>query len=416
MPSRLPAVRNIVIAILLLVLGGSIGYRYGQTGQLPLGAQKVLPINQEPGRITDAAPPEKYQDVSFQTFWEVWGELEKDYLRTNKLVPKTMVDGAISGMTASLGDPYTVYLPPDDNQRSGEDLAGSFFGVGIELGYKDNTLAVISPLQGMPAEKAGVQAGDLILHVKDPDKNLDEDTTGWSLTEAVNHIRGRKGTDVILTLYRQDKGEPFEVTLKRDEIVVKSVELEFVEHQGKRVAHLKLLRFGERTEAEWDEAVNRIVADKGKIHGIVLDMRNNPGGFFDGAISISSDFVEDGTVVIQKGKYSQQEFPAKGKARLSQFPVDVLLNRGSASASEIVAGALRDQRGAKLIGEKSFGKGTVQDRRELSNGGGLHVTIAEWLTPKGNSIHDVGLPATVEVTDNPETPDDEVVFKAIESL
>ncbi len=414
MRSTLP-IRNLVIGVLLLLVGGFAGFRYGQTGQLPLNTQRFLP-SPKPGQVTNAAPPEKYEDVSFTTFWEVWGELEKSYLRNEKIVPKTMVDGAIAGMTAALGDPYTVYLPPDDNQRSGEDLAGSFYGVGIELGYKENTLAVVSPLKDMPADKAGVQAGDLILHVKDDKKKLDQDTTGWSLTEAVNHIRGERGSEVILTLYRQDKGEPFQVTLKRDEIVVKSVELEFVEHAGKRVAHLRILRFGERTMAEWDEAVEKVLAEKNKVSGVVLDMRNNPGGFFDGAIDISSDFVEEGTVVIQKGKYTQQEFPAKGQARFGNTPVVVLVNRGSASASEIVAGALKDRRKAKLVGEKTFGKGTVQDRRELSNGGGLHVTIAEWLTPNGSSIHDVGIPVDVEVTNNPDTPEDEMVLKAIESF
>jgi carboxyl-terminal processing protease len=247
-------------------------------------------------------------------------------------------------------------------------------------------------------------------------KSLDKDTTGWSLTEAVSNIRGERGSEVILTLYRQDKGEPFQVTLKRDEIIVKSVELEFVEHAGKRVAHMSLLRFGERTTVEWEEAVAKVLAEGSKVNGVVLDMRNNPGGFFDGAIDISSEFVASGTVVIQKGKYTQQEFPAKGQARLTKMPVVVLVNRGSASASEIVAGALKDRRNAKLVGEKTFGKGTVQDRRELSNGGGLHVTIAEWLTPNGDSIHDVGIPVSVEVTNNPDTPEDEMVLKAVESL
>jgi C-terminal processing protease CtpA/Prc len=165
MRSRIPF-RTLLISLLLLTLGGMVGYKYGQTGKLPLNTQRFLP-SPKPGQVKDMAPPEKYQDISFTTFWEVWDELENSYLRNEKIIPKNMVDGAIAGMTSALGDPYTVYLPPNDNQRSGEDLAGSFYGVGIELGYKDNTLAVVSPLKDMPADKAGVQAGDLILHVKD---------------------------------------------------------------------------------------------------------------------------------------------------------------------------------------------------------------------------------------------------------
>lgn len=405
--------RNIVIGALLLILGGMVGYKYGQTGQLPLNSQVWL---NQPGQVTSKESPEKYQNVSFSTFWEVWDNLEREYLQSEKLVPTTMVDGAISGMTSALGDPYTVYLPPVDNQRSGEDLAGSFYGVGIELGYINNTLAVVAPLSGMPAERAGVKAGDLILHVADTSKNFDEDTTGWSLTEAVNRIRGAKGSEVTLTLLREGAAEPISVTLARDEIIVPTVEMTFVGEGNNRVAHLKLMKFGERTPTEWDAAVNQILAQRNSIKGIVLDMRNNPGGFFDGAISISSDFVENGVVVSQKGKFTKQDFRAQGRARLADIPLVVVINRGSASASEIVAGALRDNVDAKIIGEKSFGKGTVQDRKELSNGGGLHVTVAEWLTPDGSSIHEAGIPVTVEVTDDVETEEDEVLQRAIQEL
>ncbi len=419
MQARVPLFRNIIIGGLLLVLGGMVGFRYGQTGLLPLNAQQL--IGKEPGTVTDQANPDLYQDVSFSVFWEVWGKLQQNYLRTNKLIPTQMVNGAIAGMTAALEDPYTVYLPPADNQRTTQDLAGKFYGVGIELGYIDETLAVIAPLKDMPAERAGVQAGDFILHVKDPSKKLDEDTLGWTLTEAVEHIRGDKGTQVTLTLFRkpgedQSEAKPFEVTLTRDEVLVKTVTLEFVEHAGKKVAHVSVARFGERTPGEWDAAVTEILANQQNISGIVVDLRNNPGGFFDGAIDLSSDFIESGVVVIQKGKFTQQEYQAEGEARLTSLPLTVLINRGSASAAEIMAGALRDQRQAKLVGEKSFGKGTVQDQYGLSNGGGLHVTIAEWLTPNGDLIHEKGIPVDVEVTNDPDTPDDEVLFKAIEQF
>jgi carboxyl-terminal processing protease len=415
---------KVVAVILLLWLGGVLGVRYAQTGKLVLGLERLpfiqssmnVGISNPSDRLTGQAQPSD-KKINFDTFWEVWSLLEQDYLEPEKLDAEKMVDGAIGGMTAALGDPYTVYLPPEDNQRNGEDLAGLFYGVGIELGYIDETLAVVAPLEDSPAAKAGVLAGDLILHVKDEKKGLDEDTAGWSLDEAVNHIRGGKGEVVTLTLFRQNNGqEPFNVDIVRDEIIVKSVTLEFVDYGGKRVAHLKLMKFGERTKDEWDIAVDQILAEQDTIDGIVLDMRNNPGGFFDVSIDLAGDFFRTGIVVSQKGKVQTQDFNAKGQARLANIPLIVLVNRGSASASEIVAGALKDNLGAKLVGEKTFGKGTVQDRRELSNGGGLHITIGRWLMPKGEWIHEEGIAVDVEIKDNPDTEQDEVLQRGIEEL
>lgn len=411
------------------MLGVVIGHRYGVSGTLPLGLERLiehLPLEKMQNstalsKVMGSKEPKgqlSNQPVDFDIFWEVWSVLERDYLEPDKLDATKMVDGAISGMTASLGDPYTMYLPPEDNERSSEDLAGSFYGVGIELGYIENTLAVIAPTEEGPAQKQGILAGDLIIHVKDTSTNLDEDTTGWSLDQAVKYIRGKKGTNVTLTLVRTsgDDRKPFEVTITRDEIIVKSVKLEFIEQNGKKVAHLKLSKFGERTSGEWDSAVKEILAKRSQITGIVFDLRNNPGGFFDTSIEIASDFVKKDVVVQQQGKVRTQSFSSNGKGRLAGIPMVVVVNRGSASASEIVAGALRDDLGIKLIGEKTFGKGTVQDRRELSNGGGIHVTIGRWLLPKGSWIHKEGIPVDVEVKDDTATEADEVLTKAIESL
>jgi carboxyl-terminal processing protease len=420
---NLTTLARVLIGILLLWLGVVVGVRYAQTGTLPLGLERLpfvassVEVGLKPSERLSGAVTPADKKVNFDIFWEVWSYLERDYLDTEKLDTETMVNGAVAGMTSSLGDPYTVYLPPEDNQRNGEDLAGMFYGVGIELGYIDGTLAVIAPLGNSPAIRAGIQPGDLILHIKDENKDLDEDTTGWSLDKAVSSIRGGRGETVSFTIYRPSQGgDPFVVDLVRDEIIVESVKLDFVEHAGKRVAHLQLLRFGERTESEWNTAVAEIAAQRNSIAGIVLDVRNNPGGFFDVSIDLAGDFFRSGTVVSQKGKIRTETFSARGQARLANIPVIVLVNRGSASASEIVAGALRDNLGARLVGEQTFGKGTVQDRRELSNGGGLHVTIGRWLMPKGESIQDDGLPVDVEATDNPETEQDEVLLKGIEEL
>lgn len=411
--------QNVVIALLLIVAGFFAEYRLGLVEKFINSTPRAAFLARTSARelVTDTEIPENHkQEVSFKTFWEVWDYLEKNYLEPKDLDPTKMVDGAIEGMTAALGDPYTAYLPPANNKRSGEDLAGTFYGVGIELGYVEGILAAVAPIKGSPAELAGVEAGDLIIRVKDEAKGIDEDSTQWSLEKAVDVIRGPKDSPVTLTLVREKASEPIEVTIKRDEIIVNSVELEFKEYAGKRVAHITISKFGERTDGEWDEAVRKILTERSKIDGIVLDMRNNPGGFFNDAIYIASDFIESGPVVIQKGQYSEQNYNSNGKARLASIPVEVLVNKGSASASEIVAGALRDRRGAKLIGQKTFGKGTVQDRVSLSNGGGLHVTVARWMLPGGDWIHDSGIPVDLEVEQNLETKEDEQLLKAIEQF
>jgi carboxyl-terminal processing protease len=419
-------IRNVILVGLLMIVSAMAGHRLATNGisLSPMdwisGKSGVRPGASALSQLVNTDTGAK-KNVNFGIFWEVWGLLEKDYVDPSKIDADKMVNGAIGGMTASLEDPYTMYLPPVDNQRSGEDLAGSFYGIGIELGYVDGVLAVITPLNGTPAQLAGLQAGDLILRIKDPSKKLDTDTANMSIDKAVNAIRGEKGTEVTLNIARKAKEgevqkEPFDVSVKRGEIIVPSAELTFVESNGKRVAHLKLSRFGERTNGEWDSAVQQILKEKNNISGIVLDMRNNPGGFFDGAIDVASEFIPSGVVVSQQGRYSNQDYSVRRSARLNGIPVEVLVNRGSASASEIVAGALRDRLHAKLIGERTFGKGTVQDRRELSNGGGVHITVGKWLLPSGEWIHHEGIPVDVEVTNNPDTPEDEVLNKAIEVI
>lgn len=414
---KISMIRNVLIALLLFILGIVIGDRHrsavAKVAPFLISEQNlVAPSRRLTGNLT--APAER--NVDFDVFWEVWALLERDYLNPEDLEAEEMVNGAVRGMTAALGDPYTIYLPPDDNKRSGEDLDGSFYGVGIELGYIDRTLAVVAPLDGTPAAQAGLEAGDLILHVEDENKGIDEDTNDWSLVEAVENIRGKKGTPITFTIFREGRDETFEVTVHRDEIVVETVDLHFEEREDKRIAVLRVSRFGGHTEQEWNEAVNQILNSTPKTDGIVLDLRNNPGGYFDGAIDLASDFIENDVVVTQKGKYTQQAYRAQGKARLRNYPLVVLVNKGSASASEIVAGALRDDLGIPLIGEQTFGKGTVQDRREVSNGGGVHITVGRWLLPKGDWIHDEGISVDVEVKQDRETEEDEVLQKALEEL
>jgi carboxyl-terminal processing protease len=394
-----------------------MGFRYANEGSLfgvRIGWFDQLLTQRSNQTLADLIKSSSSEaPVSMQNFWEVWQLLERDYLETDQIDRQKMMEGAIAGMVGGLGDPYTMYLPKEENAMTQDDLAGSFFGVGIELAYIDGMVGVLSPLVGSPAEKAGLLAGDIITKVTDQQKNLDEETTDWTLDTAVKHIRGPKGTPVILTIYRKGDSDTREITVIRDEIVVKSVTLEFPTIAGKTVAHLKLARFGERTLEEWNQAVKEILAKRSNISGVVLDLRNNPGGFFDVSIDVASDFVKSGVIVSQKSKYNVKNYNSTGTGRLADLPLLVLVNRGSASASEIVAGALRDDLGVKLIGEKTFGKGTVQDRRELRDGSGLHITVGRWLTPSGNWIHDDGIEVDIEIKQDYETEADEVLIKAV---
>lgn len=413
---KLQTVRSFVVGILLILLGGVVGYRFGSGQTIPVLSRVVSAIPQSQ-RLVNTKVSSSESSVDFSQFWEVWNRLESFYVDPEKLDAKKMVYGAIQGMTSALGDPYTIYLPPEEQKRSVEDLQGAFDGVGIQLGYKNQTLAVIAPLKGHSAEKAGVQAGDFILRIKDEKKNVDKETTGISLPEAVNLIRGPKGTYVKLTFLREG-GKPEEKELMRDTIVVPSVELKYVEKNGKHIAHIVLSRFGERTDGEWKKTVDDILTQKKKVAGVIVDVRNNPGGYLQGAIDIASEFIPNGPIVTQQGRVEKQTYTVSRRGRLTEMPVIVLANKGSASASEIVAGALRDRREAKVVGENTFGKGTVQDaQNDLPDGAGLHITIAKWLLPSGNWIHEKGLSPDIEIVDDQNTPDvDEAVQKAAEML
>lgn len=376
--------------------------------------------------VVNRLAPEQYRNVDFSLFWEVWQKLENDYLDGEKIKPDQMVYGAISGMTASLQDPYTVFLPPKQNQQAKEDLNGEFGGVGIQLGYIKRQLAVMAPLEGHPAKKAGVKAGDLIIHIKDTEKGVDQDTGGLSLPEAVTLIRGKKGTKVTLTLVHEKEEEPVEIEMVRDTITIPSVEVEFgqmangkwqIDKDRGSVAWLKLHRFGENTDDEWLAVVDKIVNQKTKIVGVVLDVRDNPGGYLAGSVFVGSEFIKDGVIVQQQGKTATETFSVNRRGKLIDVPVVVLVNKGSASASEITAGALRDRLGVKLVGETTFGKGTVQTAEDLRGGAGIHITVARWLLPGGGRIPDDGLEPAVVIEDDKETADrDEQLEKAVEVL
>jgi len=333
---------------------------------------------------TDTHP----QTIDFSVFWEVWDTLN-DYHVDRPLDPQQLLYGSLKGLAEAVGDPYTAFLPPPENREVQDNLNGRYEGIGAELGMRDERLTIISPLDGSPAEAAGVQPGDTILKVDD------EETANLSLGEAVSKIRGPAETAVRLTL-RRGEGEPFEVEITRQQITVKSVSWE---QKDEGVVYIRVARFGEATNADWGRVVDEITTNQSPItKAIVLDVRSNSGGYLQASIHIASEFTNTGVIVYEEfGDGQKREFESDHRGRLTMVPVVVLINGGSASASEILAGALRDLKGSQFVGERSFGKGTVQDAVEFDDGSSVHVTIARWLTPNGDNVDEIGLEPTVVV-------------------
>lgn len=392
----------ILIALSTFVLGWQLGHR-----DVEFQWKNYRPTL----NVTSQEPP-RDKNIDFKLFWETWDLVSQNFFDKKAIDPQKMYYGAISGMVQALGDPYTVFLSPESQKSSKEELNGSFEGVGIQLGFnKDKRLVVIAPLEGTPASQAGIKAGDLILKIND------KDTASITLPDAVNLIRGPKNTTVMLTIFREGDKEPKDVSVVRDTIVVKSVE--FVEKTtpgGRKIAYIKLSRFGERTRDEWNEAVSNTLSVTPA--GVILDLRNNPGGFLDGAVFIGSEFISSGNVVIQENAAGEKiEFKVNRQGKLLKFPLAILINKGSASASEIVAGALQDYKRGKLVGENSFGKGTIQEAQDLANGTGIHITTAKWLTPNGEWIHETGLTPDVAIElDDEDSSTDEQLQKALEQF
>lgn len=375
-------------AIAVLLFG--MGYKFAEVQNGYVSANNSSPLR----NITKSFSSDKSEDIDFTLFWETWNQLENKYIDETKVDKKKMYYGAIKGMVASLEDPYTYFLTPEENKQSKDDLGGKFEGIGAQLGLKENRITVIAPMKNSPAEKAGIRAGDFIIAVDG------ESTQNWTLTQTVSKIRGKGGTNVTLTIERNSKEQKF--TLTRQQIIVPSVELTYETQNGAKVAHLKLNQFGETTNDEWDKAVDDIEQQyaNGQIKGMVLDLRDNPGGYLDSSVYIASEFLEKGKMIVKQEstQMEDKEYLVRRNGRLLGIPLTVLINKGSASASEILSGALRDYNRATLIGEKSFGKGSVQQPMDLKEGAGLHVTIAKWLLPKGEWINGKGIEPNIKVT------------------
>lgn len=400
----------IILAILLLATSFASGlYVAGKSEAAMELARKEVEYT---GKVLDKyglpRKNELSQDVSFDLFWDVWDTLKKEYVDKNKLNEKEMFYGAIKGMVASVGDPYTVYMDPMVAQEFANDLAGTFDGIGAEIGIRNEVLTIVAPLSGSPAEKSGLHAGDKVLAINGTS------TAGITVDEAVSQIRGPKGTQVTLTILREGFTATKDITITRDKIIVKSINTEMKD----KVLVIKVSNFNDDTSDLFAKAVQQAVKENPK--GIILDLRNNPGGYLETAIDMASAWIEEGVIVSEQfSDDKKNDFLARGKARLKDFRTVVLVNQGSASASEIVAGALKDNKKATLVGEKTFGKGSVQTLDEFKDGSTIKVTIAKWLTPNGDNINEQGIKPDIEVELKPEDYDqgkDPQMDKALEIL
>lgn len=366
-----------ILLVLLVAVSFGVGFYLGEG---KADQDKIVALGETLKEVDE-------NSFDFNVYWEAWDSLRSDFVYRNKIKDKEMFYGSIKGLAAATKDPYTVFMTPDETKEFTNDLAGTFEGIGAEVGMRNDVITIVAPLAGMPAEKAGLKAGDKIYAIDG------QSALGLTVDEAVKKIRGPKGTIVTLTIIRDKETSSREIKIERGLIVVKSVEYSF---RPDGVAVIKVTNFNDDTESLFKEAVVKINEKKPK--GIILDLRNNPGGYLNTAVAMISEWVKEGPVVLEQfGDGRRNEYTASGSARLGTYKTIVLINGGSASASEIVAGALRDYNKATLVGENTYGKGSVQTIRDLSDGSSMKITIATWMTPNGDFINEKGLLPQVEV-------------------
>lgn len=377
-------VKNWIVFFSLMLFFG-VGVLIGRTWQI-----KTL-VSDDHGQIEIAKVLNLYSktrssEVKFDQFWDIWNKIKSKYVEQ----PVKDVDlfyGAIEGLVGGLGDPYSVYFPPTQAQEFVKDLAGAFEGIGAEIGMKDEQLIVIAPLRGSPAEKAGLKPGDHIYKING------EEAFGLKVDEAVQKIRGPKGTEVKLTIGRENEDRVLEITIIRDIITVPTVVWEKKDGQ---IVYLRISYFNGETWDQFDKAVKEIQIYKPG--GIVLDLRSDPGGYLDTAVLVASEWVKDGDIVKERFNNGEEnKYPTVGKHRLAGIKTVVLIDENSASASEIVAGALQDYSLATLLGNKTYGKGSVQDFEILPDGSAIKLTVARWLTPKDRQIEKQGIAPDIEM-------------------
>lgn len=371
----------LIITSLSFAFGSGIYYAYTHqlAGEPANASSSTLSLGKVLGKYTKNR--QLSNDVNFDLFWDVWDKLEKNYVNKDTLSEKEMLYGAINGLVASTKDPYTVFMDPKQAETFDSDMAGVFQGIGAEIGIKKDRLVVIAPIPDSPAQKAGIRSGDFIASINGTS------TQGMTTDQAVNLIRGPKGTEVKLIILHAGDEKPVEIKIIRDVIKINSVKTEM---RKDGIFVITLSSFNNDTDELFSKAASEIVAKKPK--GIVLDLRNNPGGYLETAINVASYWVATGTIVSERfADKKVNAYESRGISLLKNYKTVVLVNQGSASASEIVSGALQDYKKATIVGKQTFGKGSVQVLETLKDGSSLKVTIAQWLTPQGNNITEKGI-------------------------
>lgn len=394
--------KHIAITVLFIFLFFAFGIYVGGSNYREM--DKVLGVS--------AKDPQIETQVDFSPFWKVWNTIDDKYPSATKISDQDRVYGAISGLMSSLNDPYSVYFNPEETKSFEEEIAGNFEGVGMEVGIKDKVLTVVAPLKDTPAYRADIKSGDKILKIDD------KITTGMSVEESIKLIRGPKGTIVTLTIFREGLNQPKEIKIVRDTINVPTLDTE-IRKDG--IFILKLYSFSANSSSLFRNAMKQFT-NSGS-NKLILDLRGNPGGYLDAAVDMASWFLKEGKTVVTEdygNNRSPVVFRSKGYDIFNEkLKFIILIDGGSASASEILAGAMQDYGRAKLVGTQSFGKGSVQEIVDVTPDTILKITVAKWLTPNGNSISEKGLTPdyVVEITqkdlDNKVDPQ---MNKAVELL
>jgi carboxyl-terminal processing protease len=382
-----------LIAVVAFGLAFSSGYVYGRS-DASVRSGPVAAVLAPLDRLVPASAASadsvltSEENARFRIFWETWKIVEREFLERANIDRQKLIYGAIKGMVDAVGDPYTAYLTPANRELADTDLRGSFDGVGVQVDLRDGKLTVISPIDGSPAHKAGVRPGDVITHADD--KSL----AGKTLQDTVLLIRGPRGTTVTLRVTREGIKDPLSFELTRAEIRLESVRSRMLD-EG--VGYLRITSFGQNTGAEATNAIKNLLQQRPR--GFVVDLRSNPGGYLSAAVDVTSQFMQAGRVVLfQDGAQRERKtYVTETGGVATEAKVVVLVNRGTASASEIVAAALRDNGRATLIGEKTYGKGTVQNVHVLSDQSGLRVTTAQWLTPNEQPLQGKGIEPDMKV-------------------
>ncbi len=381
--SRTTLFHRIVLLIVIFGLGVVSGRAWEVKAMRSSEVSTDVPIQQ----VINMYGKSRSTSVSFDQFWDIWNLVKENYV-DQPVDEVKLFYGAIQGLVSGLNDPYSMYFPPQEAKEFAASLAGEFEGIGAEVGYEGKELIIVAPLAQSPAEKVGLKSGDRILKIDG------EETTGMSLGQAVTKIRGKGGTSVTLSIYRPSTKDINDYTIVRDTIVVPSVEYSM---KGS-VAYIRLNQFNDDTWPIFDKAVKE--AKKQNATGVILDMRGNPGGYLETAIQVASEWIPKGVIVREKNsKGAEVVHDTVGSHRLAGVPTVVLVDDGSASGSEIVAGALKDYNVATVMGIKTFGKGSVQDFGPLPDGSAVKITIAKWFTPLGNQIDKTGILPDIEVKD-----------------